>query len=263
MSVFNHYARYYDLLYRDKDYAGEAQFIDAQLRKLGSKPGRMLELGCGTGKHAIQFAKMGWAVTGYDLSESMVKQAQHLAADQSPNLATTPAFSHGDVRTIRNGQIYDAVVSLFHVMSYQSRNEDLQSAFATAAVHAKPGGLFFFDFWYGPAVLSDPPTVRIKRLVDDHIEATRVAEPEVRFNENQVLIKYDLFIKDKRSGEFTEFRETHKMRFWFFPELLHLLSAAGFSLCRSGLCYENQPLGKASWYGWLLVRKSDLCFAQE
>lgn len=64
MSVFDAYARYYDLLYREKDYAGEAAFVDQQLRKNGCAGSAMLELGCGTGRHAIELARLGWSLTG-------------------------------------------------------------------------------------------------------------------------------------------------------------------------------------------------------
>ena len=68
MSVFNHYARYYDLLYRDKDYAGEARFVHDQFAQHGLAAGRLLELGCGTGRHAVEFAKLGWIVSGFSVT---------------------------------------------------------------------------------------------------------------------------------------------------------------------------------------------------
>jgi len=255
MSVFTHYARYYDLLYRDKDYPAEARFVHSQLLQGGGKPGRLLELGCGTGKHAVEFAKLGWSVTGYDLSRRMVELALERAAALPPAVAANLEFAQGDIRAISDNRTYDSVVSLFHVMSYQTTEADLQSALATAAGHLKPGGWFFFDFWYGPAVLSDPPVVRIRRLEDGQIEATRLAEPEVRYNENLVLVKYHVFIKDKATGAIAEVRETHRMRYWFLPELAHLLDLAGFHSSANGLCYTDRALGRDTWYGWVVAHK--------
>lgn len=253
--VFNQYARYYDLLYWHKDYAGEVRFVHEKLLKGGARPGRLLELGCGTGRHAVEFAKLGWSVTGYDLSQSMVNLAQERAAAVAPAIAAKLKFAQGDVRTVRDGQSHDCVISLFHVMSYQTTDKDLRSTFKTAAGHLKPGGRFFFDFWYGPAVLSDPPAVRVKRLEDDRIEATRLAEPDVRYNENLVLVNYHVFIKDKITGTVSELRETHRMRYWFLPELELFLGLAGFHLSASGGCYGERALGKDTWYGWILAGK--------
>jgi ubiquinone/menaquinone biosynthesis C-methylase UbiE len=103
MNVFNHYARYYDLLYRDKDYAGEAAFVHQQLARAGRAGSTMLELGCGTGRHALEFARHGWSVTGYDLSEGMVEQAQRRAGEMVPALAEKLKFAVGDARRVRSG----------------------------------------------------------------------------------------------------------------------------------------------------------------
>jgi SAM-dependent methyltransferase len=256
VSVFSHYARYYDLLYGDKDYAGETQFVHEQLLQRGGHPGRLLELGCGTGRHAVEFAKLGWSVTGYDLSEDMVKQALERAGSLPPAVMRKLKFAQGDLRDISDEQTYDSVVALFHVMSYQTTDEDLQSALATAAAHLKPGGNFLFDFWYGPAVLSDSPVVRVKRLEDDRIEVTRLAEPEMYYNENLVLVNYHIFITEKPTRAVSEFRELHRMRYWFLPELRRLLGAAGLRLSASGLCYADRALGKDTWYGWLMAEKN-------
>lgn len=51
MSLFGHYARYYDLLYDDKNYANESEFMHQCIQHHRPTGTRMLELGCGTGKH--------------------------------------------------------------------------------------------------------------------------------------------------------------------------------------------------------------------
>ena len=50
-SVFNAYSKYYDLLYLDKDYIGEAKYVEKQLKNNGINKGDILEFGSGTGKH--------------------------------------------------------------------------------------------------------------------------------------------------------------------------------------------------------------------
>src|SRR5579871_3905004 len=74
--VFSQYAQYYDLLYRDKDYAGESRFIDELLRQAGVQAGPLLDIGCGTGSHARELARLGWKVTGIDLSPEMIGLAR-------------------------------------------------------------------------------------------------------------------------------------------------------------------------------------------
>ena len=67
MAIFGDYARYYNLLYRDKDYAGETDFVLGTLHRAGTTPQSLLDLGCGTGRHALEMATRGLAVTGVDM----------------------------------------------------------------------------------------------------------------------------------------------------------------------------------------------------
>lgn len=254
-SVFDTYARYYDLLYRDKDYASEASFVYEKLAKHGVSGQRLLELGSGTGRHAVEMARLGWHVDGVDLSPGMVAQAQDRARQEKAEIRSRLQFQQGDVRSVLTGRNYDAVISLFHVMSYQTSNEDLAAAFGTAARHLRSGGLFLFDFWYGPAVLDDPPVVRVKRLEDERIQVTRLAEPGGDPNANLVTVDYHLFVKGKETGAYTEISEVHQMRYLFLPEMRLLLQQAGLRVLGSGAWCADAPLSKRTWYGWLAAVK--------
>ena len=75
MKAFGGYARYYDLLYRDKDYLGETEFVERLIQRHSPGARRILELGCGTGIHAVMLAEKGYEVTGLDLSEGMLEVA--------------------------------------------------------------------------------------------------------------------------------------------------------------------------------------------
>ena len=205
--VFDAYAAYYDLLYQDKNYQKEAQYICGLLDDNGIRSGEILELGSGTGKHAEEFAKMGFCVHGIDLSQKMIQEANHRNNNQKDKLF----FEVGDVRDFKAGKKFDAVISLFHVISYQIKNEDIQKMFKTAAKHLKQNGVFIFDFWYGPGVLTDPPAVRQKRLENKDIKVLRIAEPVMYPNENVVDVNYCVHIKQKESGKVTKLKETHKI----------------------------------------------------
>lgn len=253
--VFDQYARYYDLLYREKDYAGEARFVSERLKSHGGTESELLELGCGTGRHGVEFARLGYRVTGVDLSENMVSQAQARAKSLPASMAEQLQFSTGDVRTVRLGRKFDAAISLFHVMSYQTTTEDLQAAFKTAAMHLKPGGLFLFDFWHGPAVVADPPVVRVKRLEDEELEVIRIAEPDVQPGRNMVIVNYQIFLRTKQSGLLSEVRESHPMRYIFLPEMEALLAEQGFTSVESGGWCSGRPLGPDTWFGFITARK--------
>lgn len=253
--VFDAYAEYYDLLYKDKDYAQEAGMVHQHLKAGGLTGPSLLELGCGTGRHAVEFSALGHSVTGVDMSEGMVRQAlarsRTLPADQASRLT----FQTGDVRTVRVSRSFDTVVSLFHVMCYQTSSADLQAALRTASRHLSAEGLFLFDFWYGPAVLNDPPVVRVKRLENESVAVTRIAEPTFLPNQNCVRVDYQVFVRNKRTQEVSEIRESHLMRYLFLPEIESCLEDEGLTLVTSGAWSGPRPLGMDTWYGWALARK--------
>lgn len=74
--VFDEYADYRDLLYQDKDYDGEAKYINELIKKYYSKSRSILDLGCGTGMHASLLAQMHYEkVHGVDMSSKMLEKA--------------------------------------------------------------------------------------------------------------------------------------------------------------------------------------------
>lgn len=239
MSVFAAYSQYYDLLYRDKDYAAEARYVHELIARYRPGARSVLDLGCGTGRHAALLAEHGYDLTGVDFSEEMLRVARETA----PGLK----FVHGDVRSLRLGKTFDVVASLFHVMSYQTTNADLRAALATIREHLAPGGMFVFDCWYGPAVLTSRPETRIKRLEDANIQVTRLAEPVLYPNENLVDVNYQVLIRDKHGPALEELRETHKMRYLFVPEVQLLLDSEGLRLEAVKAFMSDEEPGFDTW----------------
>ena len=256
MSVFAGYSRYYDLLYRDKDYVGEAGYVHDLLRQHAPGARSLVEIGCGTGAHAAQLASLGYDVVGVDMSEGMLAAAEARRRDLPAMRAEQIRFSAGDARSVRLGRRFDAVISLFHVMSYQTSNDDLSAAFATAGEHLEPGGVFIFDCWYGPGVLTERPSVTVKRLSDEAIEVTRVAEPVMHVAQNLVDVNYSVTIADRITGRVETIHETHRMRYLFTPEIAMLLHAAGMTLVESREWMTDRAPGLHSWAACFVARPS-------
>jgi hypothetical protein len=174
-----------------------------------------------------------------------------------PDVMARLTFSSGDVRTVRTGAIYDAVISLFHVISYQTTDADLEAAFETASVHLQPGGLFLFDFWFGPAVLAQKPEVRVKRLEDEEIKVTRIAEPVMHADENVVDVNYQVSIEVNESGQIEQVKETHKMRYLFLPEITRLLDMHQLELIDAREWLTDNLPGEQSWGVMAVTRKKN------
>lgn len=230
--TFGHdYSGFYDWLYADKDYAGECDRLEALFRRMGRAPVRsILDLGCGTGGHALPLAGRGYAVIGVDRSADMIAQAEQKAA--APGFAgdhPAPVFQQADLKDLALGRRFDAVLMMFAVLGYQTSNAEVAAALAAARRHLDPGGLLAFDVWYGPAVLSQRPIERRKVLESPQGALQREATPELDVRRHVCVVHYRLQLAEAGRPP-QEFAEDHTMRYFFPMELEQFLAAAGFEL---------------------------------
>jgi SAM-dependent methyltransferase len=204
--------------------------------------------------HACLLAGQGLVVHGVDASQSMLTVAgARIAADAT--LSKRVSFKLGDARSIRTGSRYDAVASLFHVVSYQTADEDLNAIMATAAEHLNRGGVFLFDFWYGPAVLWQRPSLRVKRFNDERISVTRLAEPAMRETANVVDVHYTVFVESGADARISKVVETHCMRYLFLPEVDQLLARHGFVRERTEEWLTGAAPSTDTWGVCVVARK--------
>ncbi len=121
----------------------------------------------------------------------------------------------------------------------------MQAALATARRHLAAGGLLFGDLWYGPAVLAQRPSERVKVIELPGAGAAqiiRVASSELDTRRNLCAVRYRLWrLEDGRVR--AETNEEHPMRYFFAPELELFLAGAGFELLRLGAFpeFEAEP----------------------
>jgi len=249
MSTFGEtYSKYYDLLYKDKNYQEEYDYIKKIISKHGSTVKNILDIGCGTGKHLKYFKDDGYNIAGVDLSENMINEAKkHL--NQKDDLICSKASE------FKFDKKFDIIISLFHVMSYQTSNDEIEKVFYNVAEHLNNGGLFIFDFWYGPGVLTDPPTVRQKTLENDEIKVIRNANPVHRFNDNVVDVHYDIKIINKVLNNENSFNECHSMRYLFFPELRYFAQKYKYLICNEGEWLADNKPEINTWNAYVCLQK--------
>jgi SAM-dependent methyltransferase len=245
--VFNSYSRYYDLLYRDKNYAAEADYVRCILHRYGVNSGDLLEFGSGTGKHGVLLAQYGYTVHGIERSAEMVAAAQ---------LASGFTCQQGDIAAINMGRRYSAVLSLFHVISYQTTNQQLQAVFANASAHLNPSGLFIFDFWYTPAVYAQKPSVRVIRMADDQVEITRIAEPVIHANENRVDVHYTIFARELATDAMHTLQEVHPMRHFSLPEIDLLAQSHGLERIGAEEFSTGEAPSEDTWGVCVILQKT-------
>jgi SAM-dependent methyltransferase len=238
------YAAAYDDLYSSKDYSAECDLLE---RVFNGHVRKVLDLGCGTGNHSVVLAERGYDVVGIDGSEDMLRRARVRGGGGR--------FEHGDVRHLDLDETFDAVLMMFAVLGYQTQNGDIDAALSTARKHLQSGGLFFGDVWYGPAVLAQRPSDRVKVIeTPAGGQVIRVAGGELDVLRNVCSVAYHLW-RIENGRVCAEVREQHQMRYFFAPEVQLVLEHAGFELVRIGAFpdFDNDPT-EQTWNVAFLAR---------
>lgn len=252
METFQDYAYYYNSFYKDKDYESEAETVANILQKYKKDIKNIINLGCGTGKHDIALSNRGYCCKGIDISPLMIDIAKKNSALSGDRVE----YEVADIRDYRTDKKYDAVIALFHVMSYQTKNEDILRALCTARslLDSSTGGIFLFDVWYGPGVLSDKPCVRVKEAEDGINRLVRIARPVMHETENTVDVNYEVLVINKETSNVQTIREVHRMRYFFRPEMELLLTKAGFELIDNLDCNTLGDTDFSSWTSYFIAR---------
>jgi len=131
---------FYHRLYFERDEKEAEVFIQKLIHFLQPKPGsRMLDVACGRGRHSCILAKMGFNVTGFDLSFQSIEYAKQFESD---NLT----FYQHDMRYPFWVNYFDYAFNFFTSFGYFSTRREHDDAIRTIATSLKPGGIFVIDY---------------------------------------------------------------------------------------------------------------------
>lgn len=108
-------------------------------------PASILDLACGTGTLAMNFAQAGYATIGLDIATGMLTQAKAKQNEQDPDRKLSVRFAEGDMRYFLLDEPVDVVVCHYDSLNHLSNETELRGTFLQVAQALKPGGLFLFD----------------------------------------------------------------------------------------------------------------------
>ncbi len=140
-TMFENYAESYDKEEYTHGTAGEVDFIEKEIGHDTSV--KILDVGCGTGRHAVELAQRGYRVTGVDLSADQLKKAREKA--EKAGLTNRLRFVQGDARDFDLGHDYGLVIMMcegaFPLMETDEMNFQILE---NTAKSLKPGGRLIF-----------------------------------------------------------------------------------------------------------------------
>lgn len=244
-------SQFYDSIYSHKDAVKESDYVLSLLQRYRISGTELLEFGSGTGRHARIIAEKGFRVHGIEKSSQMAEIAQSFDCEGF-------TCEVGDICTFQQNGKYDAVIALFHVVSYQGSNEELISVFNNARLSLKPGGLFLFDVWYSPAVYYQKPETRLKQVKTNDYEIIRFAEPDIDDKKNIVSVNYTAVATPVAQGVPVKYSEQHQMRHFSIPEIDLLCRLTGFEVLQAEEWLTGSMPSKDTWGVCFVVRRKEI-----
>lgn len=226
MGLFQKFGEYYDLIYREvMDYEGECNFVEKVFKTFcKEKPRKILDLGCGTGSHALILAQRGYEVTGIDLSNVMIERAKKKA--EEANIEAD--FMVEDMRTIKLTEKFDCVICMFGGFGYLLTYADLMKLFSGLRRHLKERGLFIFEFWNVGGLKPSPYRTWLKRQ-EKNLTLYRMTESN--FSPETNILTIDMHFIVIHNGKSVDiFEEKHPIRFYTIAEMRRYLGDNKFEL---------------------------------
>lgn len=170
-ALFENYARRYDGEGFTQGTLGECDFLE---RELGGERVRLLDVGCGTGRHAIELAKRGFSVVGVDLSEAQLRRAREKANEAGVDVE----FRQADARELPFENEFDAAIMICEGGFSLMETDAMDYAILKGAARAlKPGGKFVFT-----ALNALFPILRSTDFLSEPTQENGSSESEMEFD---------------------------------------------------------------------------------
>ena len=245
------YSKYYDLLYKDKNYKLEIEYVLKILNNNNFKDfSSLLDLGCGTGKHLNLLSPSFQKCTGIDISHGMIDRA----ISESKNINNID-YMVSDISNYNIEERYSCIVSLFHVFSYLVTDLQVNAFFENASKHSKKGAFLFFDYYNHDGLMNDRPSNRVKVVENEEIKVYREAKPSLDISKRILTIEFDINLTDKNSNnEEHFFNESHSMRFFKQDEIESTALKFGFELISHHKWLETEVPDIDAWYACSLFK---------
>ncbi len=202
---------YYHMLYSKHDLDEAMTFTKNLVSKIKLPiDARILDLGCGKGRHSIYLNQQGYSVVGLDLSCKSIASAKEF---ERPDLS----FSQGDMRQEFGTEEYDLILNLFTSFGYFKTSEEHIPVLENVHRALKPGGRFVLDFFNSEVLRKDAG--------DHSLEMEGVKFTFSKRYESDRVVKQIHIIDGAEKHQFKE-----EVLTWSVSELRHLLESCGLKI---------------------------------
>jgi ubiquinone/menaquinone biosynthesis C-methylase UbiE len=214
-TIFKSLAKHYDLLYSWKDYKKEAETIRELIRIHKKSPGiDLLEVACGTGKHA-ELLQDDFSIVATDLNEDMLRIARRRCKRVS--------FVRADMVDLDLGRQFDVVLCLFSSIGYVRTRARLRKTLLNFARHLKVGGFAIIEPWWTKANYQ-AGAITMTTVGNDDVKIARQSVSKIRGNVSIMDMHY---LIGERNKAVTHHVDRHELGLFERSDMLAFMREAG------------------------------------
>ncbi len=226
--LYQKYAQYYDLLHKDKDYAGEVHVLEKIIKRYKKSEGKdLLDIGCGTGHH-LSYFKKNFSCTGIDFNDGMLKVARRKVKGVK--------FTQGDMTTFSLNQKFDVITCLYSSISYTKTLSKLRRAMDNFVRHLKPGGVVIIEPYFTPKTFR-PNRPHVSITGNDNIKIARVS---ISQRKGKLASRETIMVIAEKNKNLVSIQENREIGLFEVEEMLTVMKESGLSakLLKQGLNKE-------------------------
>lgn len=194
---------FYHVLYNNRNFDEAEDFIQNLMQHLDlPKDSNVMDLACGKGRHSVFLNKLGYDVTGLDLSENSIDAAKAFENDRL-------RFDVHDMREVYKENAFDLIVNLFTSFGYFLNPNDEVQVFQSIYNQLRDGGTFVMDYLNVEKAILDLVPNEIKTIngIDFHIQKkieNGFIQKDINFNSDGEDYHFQEFVKVIRLEDFKE-----------------------------------------------------------
>ncbi|MBQ1986310.1 MAG: class I SAM-dependent methyltransferase [Clostridia bacterium] len=223
MAGYDVFARYYDALTANVDYASRAAYLAELMKLLGHEPGITLDLACGTGSLTLELHKLGFDVYGVDGSIAMLSEAKDKAYDMEADVL----FLCQKMQSLDLYGTVDTVFCSLDSINHLPNAEQVLETFKRVAFFMNDDSWFVFDVntpYKHERVLAN--NTFVYDLADIYCVWQNRYDPQ----DKSVAIALDFF--EKQGKTYTRSSERFSEQVYSSEEITSMLEKAGFDQIR-------------------------------
>lgn len=239
MEAYTDFAYVYDVMMKDIPYDEWAAYVKEILIRNKIKPGaHIAELGCGTGSFTMELSKLGYRMTGIDLSSDMLSVAASKFKDSE---YADVVFSEQDMADFSLPEKADAIVSVCDSVNYLTEDGNLDSMFDCVSKNLKSNGVFIMDLkteYFYENVLA------YNTMAENFENCSYIWDNY--YHEEEKINEYLLTVFVKEGKLYRKFVENHFQRAYDMDDIMNAARRNGFTGIKAYDAFTFDKPGKCS-----------------